>query len=418
MDASISMTTNTRTATLLSLGLVLVLDGLVGGMVFPILGLIFIDPNQGMVPATASLFMRDLLYGLSLGSFFFFSIIGSALLGDLSDHLGRRKVLLLSTSTTLSSCLLSALALALHSVGLLIAARALGGIGAGNQGLAQAAIIDISTPEAKVRNLSLIGLASSIGFVVGPVMGGLFSAQNLFPAVNFTTPFLIASALALLNIFGLVFTFKETFFLKAQRKLCWYRGFLLVVEGFRHLKLRVWLAIFGLSQLAWGFYYLGTGLLLAQTHHYTASMIGFFMTYVSLVFAFGLSIVVPFATKRYSLRRLCLASLILYVLALTLNLIWVDKLWVSWLGTIPLVLAQSLLYTCLLTLISNNLEADTQGWGMGSANGLGYAAWGLASLSIGSLISAAVYLPFLGGLILIGSCIVLMSYQHLQGSKQ
>ena len=97
--------------TLFSLSLVLFLDALILGIVFPLMSGLFLDPTQAIVPIHTSLLSRQIWYSLTMASFFIFAIIGAPLLGDLSDHIGRRKVLLLSLLMNGVSCLICAVAM-------------------------------------------------------------------------------------------------------------------------------------------------------------------------------------------------------------------------------------------------------------------------------------------------------------------
>ena len=75
--------------------LVLVIDTMGIGLIFPVLSPLFMSKTSGIIPAHLSIGARDLLYGLTLASYAIFMFVGAPFLGDLSDHLGRKKVLLI-----------------------------------------------------------------------------------------------------------------------------------------------------------------------------------------------------------------------------------------------------------------------------------------------------------------------------------
>ena len=113
------------------------------------------------------------LFGGLLGSLFsFLQFIASPLIGGLSDHFGRRPLLLLSTAGVALSY---ALWVNASSFSLFVLARIIGGLSKGNVSLATAIVADVSGPKTRQKGMALIGIAFSIGFLVGPLVGAGFS---------------------------------------------------------------------------------------------------------------------------------------------------------------------------------------------------------------------------------------------------
>jgi DHA1 family tetracycline resistance protein-like MFS transporter len=113
------------------------------------------------------------------------------LLGALSDRYGRRPVLLAAIAGLGTMFLLSALVTSLPA---LLATRVLGGALAANFSVANAYVADISTHEARARGFGMIGAAFGIGFIVGPMAGGLLGH------IDVRLPFYAAAALSALNV--------------------------------------------------------------------------------------------------------------------------------------------------------------------------------------------------------------------------
>ncbi|MBV9452634.1 MAG: MFS transporter [Rubrobacter sp.] len=158
---------------------------------------VFIDMiGYGIVIPLLPFYVRQyasgaVLIGL-LGSLYAaIQFVGGPFLGGLSDHVGRRPVLLICLSGASLAYLLLGLA---DTLLLLVAAVALAGGAGGTQATAQAYIADSTAPEDRARGLGLIGAAFGLGLISGPVLGGLLSLVSL------GAPAFAASALALSNV--------------------------------------------------------------------------------------------------------------------------------------------------------------------------------------------------------------------------
>ena len=134
--------------------------------------------------------------GILSTSFAAMQFLFGPVLGGLFDRYGRRSVLLLSLVIMAADYLVMAVA---GTMWLLLIGRLVGGITAATHSTANAYIADISKPEDKAANFGLIGAAFGIGFVLGPLIGGLLAEYGT------RAPFYAAAALAALNaVFGWV----------------------------------------------------------------------------------------------------------------------------------------------------------------------------------------------------------------------
>ena len=143
----------------------------------------------------------EAVIGLLVASYSAMQFVFAPLLGRLSDRIGRRPVLLVSMLGTSLGFLLMGFANALW---LLFVARIIDGITGGNISTAQAYIADVTPPEERSRGMGLIGAAFGLGFVVGPVIGGLMT--HISPGA----PFLFAAGLAAANATALFFLLPES----------------------------------------------------------------------------------------------------------------------------------------------------------------------------------------------------------------
>lgn len=115
--------------------------------------------------------------GVIIASFSAMQFLFAPIWGRLSDQHGRRPILLLSTAGAAFSYGLFALSAALENhtaaLGLMVLSRVFAGICGGNITVAQAYIADISPPEIRSRRMGLIGMAFGLGFIFGPILGGI-----------------------------------------------------------------------------------------------------------------------------------------------------------------------------------------------------------------------------------------------------
>lgn len=158
----------------LGLFLVLFIDGMGQGILFPILIRDLTNPESVVLTASQSMVFRNSLYGIVLGVFFFCWFIGAPILGDLSDYVGRRGALMICLWGTLIGYVFSSFAFIVHIVLLLIIGRIIDGITAGDQPIAQAAAVDVSEEKTKTKNIGYVLLFLTLGIVCGPLIGGFY----------------------------------------------------------------------------------------------------------------------------------------------------------------------------------------------------------------------------------------------------
>ena len=136
-------------------------------------------------------------------------------LGGLSDAYGRRPVLLISLLVMTIDYLVLVFA---QSMWVLFVARIVGGITAATQSTASAYMADISADEDKAKNFGILGAAFSVGFILGPLLGGLLAEYGS------RAPFLAAALLAFLNMLFGYFVLPETVTATIRRPFKWQRA--------------------------------------------------------------------------------------------------------------------------------------------------------------------------------------------------
>ncbi|MCP5368007.1 MAG: MFS transporter [Hyphomicrobiales bacterium] len=130
--------------------------------------------------------------GLLMAVYSLTQFVAAPFWGRLSDRVGRRPVLLVSLAGLAASYVWLGLA---GSLAELFAARALGGLMAGNIATAFAYVADVTTPENRARGMGAVGAAFGLGFIFGPAIGGMLAGADPATA-DFRTPAFAAAGLS------------------------------------------------------------------------------------------------------------------------------------------------------------------------------------------------------------------------------
>ncbi|MFY2822760.1 TCR/Tet family MFS transporter [Ruegeria sp. MALMAid1280] len=176
------------------LGTVMI-DAMGIGLVLPIMPDLIVEVQGGTL-ADAAIWGGILSTAFAAMQFLF-----GPVLGNLSDAYGRRAVLLVSLFVMSLDYVVMAIA---GSIWLLLAGRIVGGITAATHATAAAFMADVSKPHEKAANFGLLGAAFGVGFVLGPVIGGLLSEYGT------RAPFWAAAGLSALTFLTGLLVMPET----------------------------------------------------------------------------------------------------------------------------------------------------------------------------------------------------------------
>jgi MFS family permease len=184
--------------------LVVVIDLLGFGIVLPLLPRLGEDYLEHLFPGQRAL--TGLVLGLLMSSFSLMQFLFAPVWGRVSDHVGRRPILLLGLVGSVVfytlfgfSLTMPPDSLAAAAVLLMFVARIGAGVAGATIATAQAVIADCTPPEQRKQGMAMIGMAFGIGFTFGPIFG--FGALQFFPnnheAIGYTAAGLSLAALLL-----------------------------------------------------------------------------------------------------------------------------------------------------------------------------------------------------------------------------
>src|SRR5215471_12820407 len=144
-----------------------------------VLGLTIIIP---LLPFYAeSLGASPFVVGLLLSSYAACQLVAGPVLGQISDRIGRKPVLLVSQFGTFAGFVLLALS---HSLVPVFISRIIDGLTAGNISVAQAYIADVTEESKRTQSFALIGIAFGVGFLFGPAVSGFLAHYSpVYPIV-------------------------------------------------------------------------------------------------------------------------------------------------------------------------------------------------------------------------------------------
>lgn len=377
----------------LPLLLVIFIDSMGLGLVFPILNALLVEKQFGEMQGIWQHLSSNTIYGIFIGAFMLSWFLGAAILGDLSDQIGRKRSLFICLLGSFLGYLFSALAIVGHSMALLFIGRIIAGLTSGSQPIAQAAVIDISTEENKTQNIGLMLMMASFGFILGPMIGGTLSDNHLVSWFNLSTPFYFSALVSLLNVALLLKMFKETFRRTGKIVIKPHLALTVFVSAFQNIKVRKLSCVFFIFILGWSSFYSFISMYLSESLHFGTREVTFFMALMGAGFAIGNGYGVNYLVKRFSLKTNILwtlvfgSFLILLMLCLKGPILW---------GLIVVLAATvAVAYSCLVSLFSSQVDKDSQGWVMGVSGSIMAFTFGIDGLILGALAAMNIHLPMM-----------------------
>lgn len=374
----------------------LLLDVMGLGIIIPVMPKLISELIHGGL-SEASKYGGWLMFAYAIMQFMFAPVLGS-----LSDHYGRRPVLLASLFGFGIDYLFLAFA---PTIGWLFVGRIIAGITGASFTTASAYIADISTPEKKAQNFGLIGAAFGLGFIIGPVLGGILGQYGA------RIPFIASAILTLLNWLYGYFILPESLDKQHRRAFSWKRAN--PVGSLRHIRkypllsqlflsvLFIYLAMHAV-QSTWSYYTM-------EEFHWNEAMVGYSLGFVGLLVGIVQAGLIRVITPKLGAKRSVYTGLILYVIGLTL-FAFATKGWMMFVFLVPYCLG-GIAGPSLQGIVSNQVPPNEQGELQGALTSLMSVTSIVGPPFMTNLFShftskkAFVYFPgapFMAGAILVG----------------
>jgi DHA1 family tetracycline resistance protein-like MFS transporter len=335
-----------RQAALGFIFITLLLDVIGFGIIIPVLPTLIRELIGGTLSEAAK------YGGWMLFAFASMQFLFSPVLGNLSDQYGRRPVLLFALFGFGLDYLFMAFA---PTVGWLFVGRIIAGITGASFTTASAYIADISTPEKRAQNFGMIGAAFGLGFIIGPVIGGLLGQYG--PRV----PFFAAAGLTLLNWLYGYFILPESLSTEHRRAFDWKRAN--AVGSLRQL--RRYPVILGLvgslvlvyiaahaTQSTWAYYTM-------YKFGWNEAWVGYSLGAVGLMTALVQGVLIRFLNPRLGAKRSVFLGLSLYAVGFLL-FAFASKGWMMFAFLVPYCLG-GIAGPALQGIMSGQVPANEQG---------------------------------------------------------
>jgi len=347
---------------------------------------------------------------LVLGLYSVGQLIAAPVWGKLSDRLGRKPVLAVTSFGLALSFLMLAYA---DTLWLLIFSRLFGGLMAGNIAAAQAYISDITTPATRARGMGLLGAAFGLGFIFGPAIGGVLGGHDVASA-DFTSPALAAAAVTFVAAVGVMLFLKESLspdMRAAQRDLPAIPFGGRLRAAFSRKVLAMLIAGSFLTVTAWALFETVFALWANAVLAYGPAQIGYVLTFMGVISVIVQGGAIGTLTRRFGERTLALAALVLLIVGYAALALASNQS--AMLGACAVLALGSALFTpSLSSLVSQEAGEHERGAVLGVYQGatalsrvVGPAFSGLVFAKIGQaapfLVAAALVLPALGLLMLV-----------------
>jgi len=287
--------------------------------------------------------------------------IFAPIVGNLSDKYGRRPIILISLFGFAIDYVLLALA---PSIGWLFFGRIIAGLTGASISTASAYIADISTDEDRTKNFGLIGAAFGLGFIIGPVIGGLLGHYGA------RVPFYFAAILCLVNFLYGLLILPESLDKDKRRSFSWKRAnpigtinFLRKQSKISNLVIALILVYVALHavQSNWHFFTM-------YKFNWTERTVGLSLGLLGLLLGLVQGILMRWTTPKLGEHKSVYFGLLFYALGLML-FAFTNQGWMMFVFLVPYSLG-GICGPALQSIISKNVPANEQGELQGALSSL------------------------------------------------
>jgi MFS transporter, DHA1 family, tetracycline resistance protein len=376
--------------------LVVFLDWMGIGLVYPLFSAMLFSPTSELVSPEASDLVRGLYLGILLAMMPLVQFFSSPILGAISDIKGRKTVLSRALILGVIGYLIAVVGVYAQSIIILLISRICVGISAGSAAVVEASLADISSSDEKAKNFGLFNMACGLGFTIGPFLGGQLSESGIWFAKGYDKPFLFAAFMTIVNLVMIHYLFDETSPSKEHKVIKLSTGLKNIVKAFTHIDLRIiFLSVF-IFCCGWSFYWEFAPATWIGIYRFSSQDVGMMYAWGAGFYALSCGLLIQPIVKRFRPIVILFYSLLLAGISILLLLCISssDELWLY----VPLQqYLVSMIFPTSTAMISNSSPNDMQGEILGILQSVQCAAFALSPLISGPLLGLTLQMPVIVG---------------------
>lgn len=357
---------------------------------------------QETTPFRSLLLDPDFSLGIAYAAFPIGEVIGSPILGDLSDLIGRKKILIWGLWGSVFSMGLCAFSLWIGNFPLFLSTQLMIGFFSGKQAMAQAAIVEIEggTKGQKLAFLSVLGGAA---WILGPFLGSALMEKPFTDFGGYIWPSLLACVVYLVSLICTHFFFTDNYE-PAHPRLSKIQILRSISEVFSLAWKERLFFLFLLNLFGWYLLIVSLSDFLITRFHLTEAQVGLYNNYLSLCFMLGGVMGTAWILHRWKAKNVLFWSLLLASAGLFL-LFDANKVIELWTYLAIPTFTEAWIYPAYQTILSDATSGKNQGKIFGLIGATNGACQFVASIILGGI--ASVQSILIAALLFLSSAIFL-----------
>jgi MFS family permease len=344
---------------------------------------------------------RALALAVAVALFPIGEMVGSPILGDLSDVIGRRTVLLWGLLGSVVSAIMCAWSLWTGSFFIFLLGQFLAGFFAGKQGMAQAAIAEIDT-GTKGQKLAFLSVLGGVAWILGPYFGDLLLQKRFIEMGGFILPNILACGVFLVSLVCTYFCF-EDIYKPSQPKFSLVKFAKGIGQLFYDAARERLFFLFMMNLIGWYLLIVSLSYYLIQKFGINTTQAAAYNNYLALCFTSGGIIATAWIMQRFRAKKILFWTQMAGAFGL-FSIFGSDKMAELWIYLAIPALTEAVIYPAYQTVLSDQASNQNQGKVFGLIN-----AYNGACQFLAAGILEAIPAQYVGGTTLIAAILFFLS---------